>query len=133
MKYNELYPSKYLKAADLEGRPQLVTIEQVKLEPVTEGEPPKPVLKLRGLNQGLVLNKTNGATIAGFLGDDTDKWVREKIVLFPDKAQFHGKLVDCIRVRQPKPQTNAATPIQERPCKTTEALPPATDSDDVMF
>jgi hypothetical protein len=133
MKLAELFPSKWLKAADLEGRQQLVTIEQIKLEAIEDGEPPKPVIKLRGLTQGLVLNKTNAGSIATFLGDDLDRWPGQKIVLFPDKASFQGKMVDCIRVRQPKAPVvgPVASPVQ--PVKATEAPAQVVDSDDVPF
>jgi hypothetical protein len=47
MKLNDVFPSKWLKASDLEGCSRLVTIERVKLETVEEGQPPKPVLILK--------------------------------------------------------------------------------------
>jgi hypothetical protein len=142
MKLTEAFPSKWLKAADLDGQPRLVTIEGVKLEAVEEGKPAKPVIVLRGMTQGLVLNKTNGNTLAAFLGDDTDTWTGKKIVLYPTQAEFQGKLVDCIRVRAPKPQPASPAPVSAaatkpaaapaRPSKAAEELATAT-SDDVPF
>lgn len=139
MKLTEAFPSKWLKAADLEGQSRLVTIESVKLEVVEEGKPAKPVVILRGMTQGLVLNKTNGNTIASFLGDDTDAWTGKKIVLFPTQAEFQGRMTDCIRVRQPKPApaapvAAAPAPTASRPSKAAEELPAATVAeDDVPF
>ena len=141
MTLTELYPSKWLKAADLEGQPRLVTIEALKLEAVEDGKPPKPVLALRGLTQGLVLNKTNGRAIAAFLGDDTAAWAGKKIVMYPAQADFQGRTVDCIRVRQPKPQAAPAGPpapapaAAARPSKTAEEVAPAgyPGEDDVAF
>jgi len=143
MKLNEAFPSKWLKAADLEGQQRLVTIESVRLEAVEEGKPAKPVIALRGLTQGLVLNKTNANTLAGFLGDDTDTWSGKKIVLFPTQAEFQGKVVDCIRVRQPKPQPQQAAPAAAakpapapaRPSKAAEEQPVSVEAvnDDVPF
>jgi len=140
MKLTEAFPSKWLRAADLDGQPRLVTIESVKLEAVEQGQPAKPVIVLRGMTQGLVLNKTNGNTLAAFLGDDTDTWTGKKFVLFPTQAEFQGKLVDCIRVRQPKPQPASPVPASAapaspatppaRPSKVAEELAPA---DDVPF
>jgi len=122
MKLTEAFPSKWLKAADLEAQPRLVTIETVKLEAVEEGKPAKPVIVLRGMTQGLVLNKTNGNALAAFLGDDTDHWSGKKIVLFPTQAEFQGKVVDCIRVRAPKPQS--PSPAAESPSPAKPAVPP---------
>ncbi len=139
MKLTEAFPSKWLKAADLDGEPRLVTIESVRLEAVEEGKPAKPVVILRGMTQGLVLNKTNGNTIAGFLGDDTDTWTGKKIVLFPTQAEFQGRMTDCIRVRAPKPQTAApaavpvAAPAPPRLSKAAEELPASGVEDDVPF
>ncbi len=141
MKLAELYPSKWLKAADLEGQQRLVTIEAVKLETVEDGKPPKPVIALRGLTQGLVLNKVNATTLAGFLGDDTDHWPGQRIVIFPTQATFKAELVDCIRVRQPKPQPAPAAPrppapVPQRPGKPVGELPaplPVPNEDDVPF
>jgi hypothetical protein len=134
MKLNEAFPSKFLKADDLDGQPRLVIIEAVRLETVEEGKPPKPVLALRGLTQALVCNKTNGTTLASFLGDDLDLWPGKKIVLYPSTADFQGRQVPCIRVRQPKPQSNApgpsvAAPPPPRPSKQAEELPSMVESD----
>jgi hypothetical protein len=135
MKVTELFPGKWLKADDLEGRPQLVTIESVKLEPVEEGKPPKPVLMFRGMTQGLILNKTNGQAIAAFLGEEADQWVGKKIVIFPTQAGFQGKMVACIRVRQPK-QSAQPAPELPRPSKLaadTSAPATAEVADEVPF
>ncbi len=126
MKLNEAFPSKWLKATDLDGQPRLVTIESVKLEAVEEGKPAKPVIALRGMTQGLVLNKTNGNILAAFLSDDTDTWTGKKIVLYPTQAEFQGKLVDCIRVRAPKPQPSSPAP--ENPTSAKPATAPARPS-----
>ena len=138
MKLTEAFPSKWLKAADLEGQHRLVTIETVKLEAIEEGKPAKPVVTFRGMTQGLVLNKTNGNTIASFLGDDTDHWISKKIVLYPAQAEFQGHPTACIRVRQPKPQaaapTAATTPLAAaQPNKTSAEIPADDDSNDVPF
>lgn len=131
MKLTEAFPSKWLKAADLNGQPRLVTIENVKLESVEADKPAKPVVALRGMTQGLVLNKTNGNSIASFLGDDTDHWTGKKIVLYPAQAEFQGRMTDCIRVRQPKPQ--GATTVAAAPTPAPAERPAVEVGDDVPF
>ncbi len=123
MKLNDMFPSKWLRAQDLDGRPQLATIADVRLEQVEDGKPPKPVLYFKGLSQGLVLNKTNGQSIGAFLGDDTTQWHGQKVVLYPDRAPFQGKVVDCIRVRAPKQQ----------PAPPPQPVPSPQGADDVEF
>jgi len=135
MKLHEVFPSQWLKAADLDGQARLVTIEGCRLEAVEEGKPAKPVLQLHGLTQGLVLNKTNGESIAAFLGDDLDRWPGQKIVLVPAETDFQGKRVPCIRIRPPKPQGTSATakPAPARASKAAEELPAPESADDVQF
>tara|TARA_Y100000310_G_scaffold53134_1_gene48725 strand:- start:3330 stop:3833 length:504 start_codon:yes stop_codon:yes gene_type:complete len=103
------FPSKYLKAADLQGREVLLTINGIRIEDVDGKGDNKPVLyfneRLDG--PGLVLNITNANTIAASLGDETDNWSGQQLVLYPATTDFAGKIVPCIRVRQP--QANPAT------------------------
>ena len=128
MKVDDLYPSRWLKASDLEGQPRLATIEVFTLEEVEQGKPRKPVLRLRGIEAGFVLNKVNGRTLAEFLGDETDAWIGKQIVLYPAKVDYAGQLVDAIRCRAPRQRPQATN----TPPKTPQALPPA-QPDDVAF
>jgi hypothetical protein len=99
---NDLYPSNYLKAADLNGEEWNVTIERIEMsEPMGDKKEVKPVLYFRGADKGMVLNKTNATKIATAYGDDTDDWVGKPIVLFPDKVNFQGEMRDALRVRIP--------------------------------
>lgn len=97
MNINEAYPSKYLKADDLQGREVTVSIDQVIMEKV--GDDNKPALYFRGKNKGIILNKTNATNIATAYGPDTGNWVGQPVVLFPAWVDFQGKSVQAIRVR----------------------------------
>lgn len=104
MKMSELFPSKYLKAADLQGRTIRATIEKIGIEDLSgEGKPgeTKPVLYFRDRKKLLVLNKTNGMTLAQALGDDTDSWIGKEIEIFPTQTQMQGNVVSCLRVKLP--------------------------------
>ena len=103
MKISQAFPSKWLKADDLQGREVKVQIQSCTLEQVSDGEDKetKPVLYFTGKQRGLMMNKTNAARIADAYGDDTDGWVGKDVILFPDKTSFQGRIVDCIRVRTP--------------------------------
>ena len=112
MKVSQMFPSKYLAAADLQGHAVTVNISSVSIENVGREDKPenKPVLTFSGKEKGLVLNKTNTMVIADAYGDDTDDWVGKELQLYPDKTQFQGKLVDCLRVRTPVKETDEDIP-----------------------
>lgn len=101
MNIQTAFPSKYLKVDDLSGRAVKVKMDQVTSEEVGQGnqKEEKPILYFAGKKKGLVLNKTNALAIVDAYGEETDGWVGKEIELFPDKTDFAGKRVACIRVR----------------------------------
>lgn len=102
MRISGAFPSDYLKAADLDGKPGLFTMSHVEMKDI--GGDHKPCLYFKEVERGLILNKTNANNIAAAYGDDTDAWRDQKIVLFEAMVDFQGKTVPAIRVRMPKPQ-----------------------------
>ena len=103
MKIGSAFPSKYLKAADLQGKEVKKKILKVEIENVggQGAEEDKPILYLVGAGKGIVLNRTNAMAIAAKYGDDTDSWIEKEVVVYPDQTLFQGRMVDCIRVRIP--------------------------------
>ena len=116
MKISNAFPSKYLKAADLQDRQVKLTMQRVELEKIQDDDR-KPVLYFAKTEKGMVLNKTNSKVIANTYGDDTDEWEGKEVVLYPAMVDFRGDMVEAIRVRIPKPagQPQAPTPISENP------------------
>jgi hypothetical protein len=102
MHIDALYPSRFLRCADLNGRPMRVTIAGIKREDL--GGESKVVLSFANGEKSLILNKTNARTIAKTLGDETRAWAGKDIVLVPKQVDFKGDLVDAIRVRAARPQ-----------------------------
>lgn len=100
MKISETFQSKFLKAADLNGRTIRVTIASVFSESMDDGKV-KPILYFNGAKKGLVLNRTNASTIAMAFGDDTDAWIGADIELFPMAVSFQGQMQPAIRVKVP--------------------------------
>jgi hypothetical protein len=128
MKRDEIFPSKYLKASDL-NKPIVVTIESAPLDVLKnpEGkEQSKIVLTFRGAKKALPLNVTNWDAVAAICGEDTEDWSGGKIELYADKTRMGGKTVDCIRVRAPR-DVSAKTAA---PPKT--AAPDADDMNDAI-
>lgn len=101
-KMNQMFPSKWLAAADLNDADATLTIKAVEEETVGQGDEAerKWVVYFNEVGKGLVLNKTNANSISSCLGDDTDDWIGRKVVLYPTQVQFSGKMVEAIRVKE---------------------------------
>lgn len=120
MKLSEAFPSKFLKASDLQGRDVPVTISKVEIEEFDRrggGKENKLVLSFSGKAKSLVCNKTNAGAIAKVLGtDDTDHWIGRSITLVTREVDFEGETSLAIRVSlqpvAPQPQRAAARPAQ---------------------
>jgi hypothetical protein len=130
MKRTDVFQSKYLNHADLNGKPINVMIERAPLETLKSPdgkEQTKIVLYFRGAKKALPLNATNFDACVDACGeDDTDRWPGHQIELFPAKTQMAGKTVDCIRIRPP---AQRELPKQKPP----EPEPsPAGDMNDVI-
>jgi len=111
MKMSEEFPSKYLKAADLQGREVRVTMQNVEREKI--GDDFKPVLYFKGKDKGVVLNKTNAGTISDSYGDDTEDWFDQPLILFSVMVDFQGKVGPAIRCRVPTARDNKQQPRRE--------------------
>ena len=103
MKMELMFPSKYLRAADLEGDLTVTIADVVMDELVMRGgrREKKPVLHLDGEDKMLVLNKPNGEAIAAAYGRESDNWRGKELVLFPAEVVFGRERVRAIRVRAP--------------------------------
>jgi len=110
MKVGDLFPSRFLKAADLQGREVPVTISHVATEQMDgqHGKETKGVVYFRGKDKPLVLNMVNSNTIDAAYGDETDDWGGCPIILYPTRTQFGAKMVDCIRIKIPEQSGRAA-------------------------
>lgn len=127
MNINEVFPSKYLKAADLQGRQVTVKIERADQE--TIGDDRKLVIYFQGKEKGFVCNKTNANNIAFIYGPDTDDWKGCEITLFEAMVDFQGKTVAAIRVRAPQRKTQRPeAPQRQEPSRQ----PARDDMDDVI-
>lgn len=105
MKIGKAFPSKYVAAADLEGRdPAVMIIRACIMENVAPPDAPveeKPVLYFEKANRGVVLNKTRAAVVAALYGDETDHWNGKSITVFSDMTMYMGKSMPCVSLRGP--------------------------------
>lgn len=114
---NDMFPSKFLTAADLDGKNVTVTISGVEMEKMRDGAV-KPCLTTDELDKGFICNKTNAKTIGSLYGDDTDDWIGQRITLYAAKVLFDGEMVDSIQVKP-------TVPRDPKKATTTKATPPA--------
>jgi len=112
MRIDQLYPSRYLRYADLDGKPMRVTISGTTREDVF-GES-KVIMSFTDGTKQLILNKTNARAIAHILGDETSAWRGHDIMLVPAQVPFKGDIVDAIRVK-PAPARKTAGNNQPSP------------------
>ena len=120
---DELYPSKWLKATDLDGA-TLATIDHCEVEPVGQGAKAerKLVLYFRGALKPLICNKTNfGAVVRILNRDDSDDWGGGRIELFvlPNVTFSDGGIYSVVRIRAPRRQARS----RPRPAPQSEPDP----------
>ena len=123
MLISQLFPSKFLKAADLQGRRVTVTIDRLHLEKVGPQQEQKPVLTFRKASKSMILNRTNAMTIAKLYGDNSDGWAGKSIVLYATEVRAFGSVHSVVRVE-------ATIPPAAKP-PTTPNQPPENQLDDL--
>jgi hypothetical protein len=134
MNVNELFPTRFIAAADLNGKSFTLTIRNVTLEDMQSHDNKtvtKPVAWFTNATKGMVLNRTNTMIIAGLYGVETDLWAGRRITIYATKVRAFGKLEDAIRVREeiPAPPTTGSPLGQAAVVEDQSAL----DEDEDLF
>lgn len=138
MQISKVFPSKYVAAADLNGKPVTLTVKSITLEEMVthkDERVKKPVVWFERATKGFVMNVTNARTIADLYGDETDAWVGKRITIYPTRVPAFGKMQDCIRVKpeipaQPKPAAQAAAVEERSPLDDDEDVTDFEEHDD---
>lgn len=126
MLISKVFPSKYVAAADLNGKTVTLTIKTVTMEEMITHDNKKankPVVWFEKATKGFVLNLTNAKIIAHLYGDDTDLWTGSRISIYPTRIKAFGQMQDAIRVREEVPAT-------AKPVATAPQVEERTDIDD---
>ena len=120
----EMFPSKYVAAADLRGLPLVVTIDRVVEEVVdaTNGETAY-ICYFAGFQRGLRLNRINARTIGETHGTESLGWSGKSVELYPTTVSMNGKQVDCIRVRAVAQAAAAPVPVEVQEAPAPQAAP----------
>jgi len=135
MRRDDVFPAKYLKAADLNGRSRILEIDAAPLETLKDAsgeKQTKTVLYFAAESKSLPLNMTNWDSVADICGDDTDDWPGQKVELYPATTQMGGKTVACIRIRKPR-GSKAASPRTKPAFSPPSEDPGAGMADEVPF
>lgn len=108
--YRSMFDRDYIGAWDLKGKDVTVVITRVEAKKLRnqKGQATKPVIFFEHAAKGFACNKTNGKTIAGMYGPDTDQWVGKAITLYATTTTFGSDSVECIRVRPMVPKRTSA-------------------------
>ncbi len=102
---NDLFPSKWLKAFDLQGSEPVVKIARVELAAMGNTRELKPVVFFQGKTKGLRLNKTMALFIAALAGsEETDRWIGLTVQLYGTTATFGDQTYPVVRVKAPSRQ-----------------------------
>lgn len=108
MKATDAFPSKFISAADLQGKEATVKITHVTTDEI--GGKQKYVCFFAGKQKGLVLNKTNWNTIVRISKqEDTDDWTGVNICLYETMVDFQGDSVPAVRIKAPPSAPRSAT------------------------
>jgi hypothetical protein len=94
--YDQLYPGRFIKAAELLGKKVTVTIADIELEDLEgeDGKKTKCIVSFKESPKKLVACKTNGLCIKEMFGKELVNWVGKRITIFEDV--WNGE--PCIRV-----------------------------------
>lgn len=98
MDYDILFPGRFLKAGEFQGRDVTLTITEVTTEELPQdkgGDRVRGIIAFQETKKKLVLNRTNGECFKALWGRETDAWIGHHVTLYP--AEYQGDV--AIRVK----------------------------------
>lgn len=114
MKITDMIESKYLKQSDVTEEIAVTVHSIKKVNVARDDEDPEYrwTVKFHEFAKPMVLNVTNLKRLAKALGDDTDGWIGNQVVLYVDPdIEFGGNVVGGLRLkalRSPATKARAA-------------------------
>lgn len=117
----------YLGSHNLEqGEEMLLAIARFEGEEkvkTAEGESIKQVLYFKENVPKMILNITNGTTIASLYGPQPDKWIGKQIQVYAASVNAFGKTQDALRIRDfvPKIDVDVNTHLEQLKAAKTVA------------
>lgn len=104
MKVTEAFKGNFIEALHLTGSDGTMTITSYdKPNTIKSADKTlidKPILRFKGTDLGLIMNKTNSKTIGLAYGNEMDQWIGKQVTLYATTCDAFGKKnVPCVRVR----------------------------------
>jgi hypothetical protein len=126
MNIQDVFPTRFLKAPELQGREPIVTVARVEIEAIGRTREPKAIVYFKGKEKGLKLNKTMATKLSEIAGStETDRWIGTAIQLYATVTDFGGETYQVVRIKAPT-RPVAPTP---RPVPVPAPVPIATGTD----
>ena len=120
MKISDMMESKYLKQSDVDGDIPVTVQSLKKVNVARDDEDPEYrwTCKFHEFSKALVLNATNIKRMAKALGDDTDDWIGNSVILYVDPdIEYGGNVVGGLRVKA----VRAPKPVQPKSSRDNDA------------
>lgn len=116
--YESLFPGRFIKSADLQGKDVTLTIKSVKAEEIDDKM--KAVIAFENTKKQMVMNRTNAEAIKLCFGRELDNWVGKRITIYPAamKDPFGDGEITALRVRGSPDITKPASAEVKRGRKT---------------
>lgn len=136
MRIQDIFPSKYVRAADLNGKDVTLTIVKAAMQEMGHGaeKETKLVLSFAKASKSLICNRTIAMTIAKLHGMDTDDWINKRVTIYPTRIRAFGQVHEVIRVREQippaPPVAPAALAVQEEAATEMEDIEDIADVDE---
>ena len=102
LEVKDLFPSRYLKT-EVGGDDLIVTIEKVNMVEIGNKREQKPVVYFKETPKVIVLNITNGNTLARLYGPKVANWVGKKISIYTIDLEVQGTPQTGVRIRLKTP------------------------------
>ena len=94
--WEEMYPNRFLKAAELKGKQVTLKIASVNIEELVGDKGPqiKGIIGFEKTAKQFAINRTNGICLKELFGRKVQEWVGKRVTLFP--SEWNGE--PCLRV-----------------------------------
>ncbi len=104
MNWEAMFPGKYIKSAEFNGKDVTLTVKGVVLEDLPDdkgGNKKRGVVSFNETPKALVINRTNATCFAKMFGPETNGWLGKRVTLFaaPFNDPFTGEVGTATRVR----------------------------------
>lgn len=112
---DEMFPSPYLKASDIDGE-EILTIKGFKNETFknqkSDKDEEKTIIFFEEREKGMVFNKTNARTLKELYGNVTSEVIGKRIILYTPIVESFGKNEPALRIKPQRPPVDKKILLQ---------------------